>query len=300
MQHPPFLQEGDFIGIVATGRAVDAAQLNRAISFFINCGWRVKTGFTIGRKHFQLGGTEEERLQDINLMIRDPEVRAIFIARGGFGHLEIVDHIDWQSFQKDPKWICGFSDVTVLHNHILQNLGFQTLHCSLPYQWEDQSNDPLNCSSIYHRLKKEEDSTMANSLSIGKKGSGEGVLIGGNLSILHCLMGSHSEPDFAGKILLIEEVDEYLYHVDRMLQTLKRAGKLKQLSGMLVGQFKDMNDHQEPFGANYREIILKHSQSYDFPILFDLPIGHGSKNYGIKLGKKVTINTAEDQPLLNF
>lgn len=299
MQVPPNLKNGDFVGVVASGRAVEAENTHEAVRFFSSCGWRTKTGYTIGEKHYQLGGTEKERIDDFNRMLADPEIRAIFITRGGFGHLNIVDEIDWGLLKKDPKWICGFSDVTVLISHINQNLNMQALHCSMPFQWGNPDFHQKNLTSITSLLAEESIQYAWEGTSLNdEKISGQ--LIGGNLSVLHCLTGSSSFPDFEDKILFIEEVDEYLYHIDRMLVTMKRTGKLKKLKAILAGYFTEIKDHEEPFGADAKEIITKHATSVDIPVFWGFPAGHHKQNYALPMGADVEILRDGKQNILNI
>ncbi len=292
MLRPPLLQEKDFVAIVCTGRRVEPFAITEAAGFFMRSGWRVKTGYTVGNRHHQLGGTPEERADDFNRFLSDPDVRAIFVARGGFGHLDIVDLIDWSLLKNDPKWICGFSDVTVLHAHISRQIGIQSLHCIMPIQFSGEKLVIDSMESAKKILQGVQPHYQWNG-EIGRNGNAEGLLTGGNLSVLFALAGSISEPNTTGKILFLEEVDEYYYHIDRMMCSLKRAGFLENLSGLVAGGFSDLNDHKEPFGETAREIILKHTSGYGYPVAFGFPAGHEALNLALPIGAKTSLKVNE-------
>jgi muramoyltetrapeptide carboxypeptidase len=240
-------------------------------------------GQNLFKENNQFSGTIEQRTADLQNMINDVEIKAILCARGGYGTVQIIDEIDFSSFKKNPKWIIGYSDVTVLHSH-LNNLGIASFHATMPISFENNSNESLQ--SLKNSLLGKSNKIECKSHVLNRLGKVNAEIVGGNLSILYSLLGSNSDIDTEGKILFIEDVDEYLYHIDRMMMNLKRNGKLAKLKGLIVGGMNDMNDNEIPFGKSVEEIIMEHTKEYDYPICFDFPAGHINDNRCIKLGVK--------------
>jgi muramoyltetrapeptide carboxypeptidase len=223
-------------------------------------------------------------------MLDDPEVKAIFSARGGYGAVRIIDTLDFTRFCAHPKWIAGYSDVTVFHAHIQQNFGIQTLHCTMPFSFsKDAASTELMGQALFGRLN--EYTLTAHGLN--RAGNGNGILCGGNLSLVYALAGTSSDIDTAGKILFLEDLDEYLYHIDRMMMQLKRSGKLAPLAGLIVGGMSDMKDNAIPFGKTAEEIIIDAVKEYDYPVCFGFPAGHGEKNFPLFSGRKASLNCGE-------
>lgn len=288
---PPYLKKGDTVALVCTARKLTPEEAQPAIELLESWGLKVKLGKTIGLDNFQLGGTDQERADDFQKMLGDDSVQAIWCARGGYGTVRIIDKIDFSSFLKNPKWIMGFSDVTVLHSHI-HNLGAATLHSIMPFsvpKAEQTAKESLRKALFGESLVYE----ISNS-DYNKKGSTKGVLVGGNLSILYSLLGSKSAINTENKILYIEDLDEYLYHVDRMMMNLKRNGYFDKIKGIIVGGMTDMHDNQIPFGMNAQEIILDVTKEYHIPICFDFPAGHLSDNRALMLGKNIEFEVTKD------
>jgi muramoyltetrapeptide carboxypeptidase len=294
---PPYLQKGDTVALVCTARKFTTEEAQPAIELLQSWGLHVKLGQTIGLDNFQLGGSDQERARDFQEMLDNTEIKAIWCARGGYGTVRIIDKIDFSNFLDNPKWIMGFSDVTVLHSHI-HNLGVATLHSIMPFSVPKA--DEIAKESLRKALFGESISYQISNSSYNKKGKTTGVLVGGNLSILYSLLGSKSAIDTADKILFIEDLDEYLYHVDRMMMNLKRNGYFDKLKGIIVGGMTDMHDNSIPFGRNASEIILDITQEFNFPICFDFPAGHLSDNRALILGKTIDFEVSEQFTKVEF
>lgn len=298
MIRPACLRSGDKVAIVAPARSVTFAEIHPAIRFFTRHEMEVVLGSYIFNSHHQFGGTDDQRRRDLQKMLDDDNIRAIFCARGGYGILRIIDQLDFTRFCMNPKWIVGYSDVTVLHAHIHQCFGVETLHAVMPYNiGHNPSEDALG--TLIDALKGEPFTYEWKSSSFNRPGEAEGVLVGGNLSILYALSGSASSPETSGKILFIEDLDEYLYHLDRMILNLKRSGKLERLAGLLVGGLTDMHDNPVPFGKTACEIIADAVQDYTFPVCFDFPAGHIDNNLALILGRRVRL-TVDKTSALSF
>lgn len=291
MTIPPYLQPGDTIGIVAPARKITPEELTFTVDYFTQQGFRVLFGKHLFNEEHQFSGSDAQRAHDLQVMLNNREVAAILCARGGYGTMRIIDSLDFLSFNLLPKWICGFSDITVLHSHIHTNCDIATLHSTMPISIngnESENLDSLLAALTGNKLHHELTTHLLN-----REGNCDGELIGGNLSILYALANSVSDLDTTKKILFIEDVDEYLYHIDRMLLQLKRSGKLKNLAGLVVGSFTKMHDNPTPFGKTVEEIICEHCEEFDFPLCFNFPAGHGSENVAIKLGVAHNLHVGE-------
>ena len=280
---PPYLKTGDTVIILSTARKISHEEVAPAVKLFESWGLKVRLGNTIGLSDNQYAGTDKQRLDDIQQAVNDESISAIICARGGYGTVRIVDDIDWTGLLKHPKWITGFSDMTYLHVHLNQTLGVQTLHSSVPALFH--RNTPEAIDTIRQHLFGEEVIYDAAWHELNRKGEAKGVLIGGNLSILYSITGTRSGFNTAGKILFIEDIDERLYHLDRMMINLKRSGKLQDLAGLIVGGMTDMSDNAVPFGKTAEEIIMEHVSEFDYPVCFNFPAGHIADNRAVVLGK---------------
>jgi muramoyltetrapeptide carboxypeptidase len=280
---PPYLKTGDTVIILSTARKISHEEVAPAVKLFESWGLKVRLGNTIGLSDNQYAGTDKQRLDDIQQAVNDESISAIICARGGYGTVRIVDDIDWTGLLKHPKWITGFSDMTYLHVHLNQTLGVQTLHSSVPALFH--RNTPEAIDTIRQHLFGEEVIYDADWHELNRKGEAKGVLIGGNLSILYSITGTKSGFNTAGKILFIEDIDERLYHLDRMMINLKRSGKLQDLAGLIVGGMTDMSDNAVPFGKTAEEIIMEHVSEFDYPVCFNFPAGHIADNRAVVLGK---------------
>ncbi|MGB0895817.1 MAG: S66 peptidase family protein [Flavobacteriaceae bacterium] len=297
MKQPQALQRGDLVAIVTTARKIDKDAVQLAIELLESWGLNVVLGRTIGLEDNQYGGTDSDRAIDFQQAMDDPVVKAIWCARGGYGTVRIIDALDFTEFVKQPKWVIGFSDVTVLHSH-LHNIGVQTLHAIMPITVEGNTIDAI--TSLKNDLFG-----MPNNYELpfevgNKLGKETGVLIGGNLSMLYSLLGSKSAIDTTDKILFIEDLDEYLYHIDRMMMNLKRNGYFDNLKGLIVGGMTKMHDNDIPFGKTAEEIILDAVAGYNFPVAFNVPAGHVKDNRSLHFGETVEFNVTDSATQLKF
>jgi muramoyltetrapeptide carboxypeptidase len=296
---PPYLQKGDMIGICCMAGAISVADIQPAINKMEEWGFEIRVGKTVGEKDFTFGGTDAERLQDLQQMMDDPSVKAIMSARGGYGTVRIIDGLDFKKFVTHPKWIIGFSDVTVLHAHLNRNYGIASLHSkmcnSFPEDWSKA--EPMQIETIESIRKCLLGEKMQYTASINvnnKTGIGTGELVGGNLKTLETLAGTKSDLITKGKILFIEDTDEYMYSIDRMLWNLKRTGKLVELKGLIIGGFKlKPDDPNEEFGRTLEEIVLEKVKEYNYPVCFDFPVGHQKNNFALKYSvqHQLTVNS---------
>ncbi len=299
MTQPPHLRPGDTIGICATARKVTAAELEPAIKTLESWGLYVALSPNLFGEDHQFSGTDEQRASDLQQFLDDPQIKAVISARGGYGTLRIIDAIDFTAFRRNPKWIVGYSDITVLHSHIHRNFEIPTLHATMPINFgrDAYSTETLRMALFGEALGYKAENTLPVQ---NRAGDGEGVLAGGNLSLLYALQGSASDIDLQGKILFIEDLDEYLYHVDRMVLSLKRAGKLEGLSGLVVGGMNDMKDNAVPFGKSAEEIIRETVAEYDYPVCFSFPAGHDVRNYALPFGMKARLSVDPGEAILEL
>lgn len=297
MKIPPYLKKGDTIAIVCTARKFFPEDAKPAIELLQSWGLNVKLGRTIGLDSCQLGGSDQERASDFQEQLDNDNIKAIWCARGGYGTVRIIDKIDFTKFKKNPKWIMGFSDVTVLHSHI-NTLGVATLHSIMPFTVPKAPEHVKQ--SFRSSLFGEKIEYVLPTKSYDIKGKATGEIVGGNLSILYSLLGSKSSINTHDKILFIEDLDEYLYHIDRMMYNLKRNGYFDRVKGIIVGSMTDMHDNEIPFGQNEVQIITVIAQEYKIPIAFEFCAGHQKDNRTLKLGTKVAFEVNDKDIILNF
>ena len=281
---PPYLKAGDTLAIAAPARKVSEQEIQPAVCFLREAGFKVHYDDRLFAQCHQFAGDEAVRAGYIQELLDNPEVKAVWFARGGYGSARIIDMLDFTAFQQHPKWLVGYSDVTVFHAHVHQRYGIATLHGTMPINVHDgefgyEANQTLIDALTGRQLSYE---IQAHPLS--RVGEFSAPVVGGNLSILYSLMGSPSEPDTDGKVLFIEDLDEYLYHIDRMMTNLDRSGKLRNLAGLIVGYLSDMHDNTIPYGKNAEEIVAEHCQKYNFPVIFNFPAGHEAMNKAIRMG----------------
>jgi len=292
---PPYITRGDRAAIVAPAGKIDKDVVDFAIKKLESWGLNVVLGEHIFNQHFQYAGNDEERLSDFQKALDDVNIKAILCARGGYGLIRIVDKLDFTSLQKNPKWIIGFSDITILHSFVHSNFGIETLHATMAAGLKDDISAEMLRKSLFGESLSYERETHP----LSKPGDTKGILVGGNLAILCSLIGSVSDIDTEGKILLIEDVGEYLFRLDRMMWTLKRSGKLDKLAGLIVGDFNDMKDNDSPFGKSAYEIISEAVDAYNYPVCFGFPAGHQKDNRALILGREVNLSIG-DKTTLNF
>jgi muramoyltetrapeptide carboxypeptidase len=291
MQKPPNLKQGDKIAIVSTARKLSLKELQPGIDVLKAWGLEVVLGENLFKTEHQFAGTTEQRVADFQHAMDDENIKAILCARGGYGTVKIIDELDFSNFVKASKWIIGYSDVTVLHNHINQNFNIETLHAAMPFGFKNNTAEAL--ASIKKVLFGENLVYQFNTHPLNKNGEGEGVLVGGNLSIIYSLTGTKSQLDTKGKILFIEDLDEYLYHIDRMMMNLDRAGMLSDLAGLVVGGMTDMNDNAVPYGKTAKEIILEVVKHYHYPVCFGFFAGHIDDNRALIMGAKAELSVGK-------
>jgi muramoyltetrapeptide carboxypeptidase len=297
MTTPANLQKGDTVAILATARKNVDNNLKPAIDLLHSWGLEVVIGKTIGLDNNQLAGTDEQRAADFQEQLDNPNIKAIWCVKGGYGTVRIIDLLDFTKFKQHPKWIVGFSDITVLHNH-LNTMGFKTLHAVMPItvpRATKEAIETLRLSLFGNKLEYEITTAPMNKL-----GKASGELVGGNLSILYSLLGSPSAIDCRDKILFIEDLDEYLYHIDRMMMNLKRNGCLESIKGIVVGSMTKMKDNDIPWGKNALQIIEDVTKNYTIPIIYNFPAGHIQDNRALVLGSTVAIEVTPTKSSLTF
>ena len=288
IQFPPALQRGQRVALVSPARKISAAELTPAIETLQGWGLEVVLGESIAGEHHQFAGDDNLRRRDFQQQLDDPSIRAILCARGGYGTARIVDELDFFRFTAHPKWVAGFSDITVLNSHLLA-LNHASIHGVMPVLFH-QAGGELALESLRRALFGE--APLAIEVpphALNRHGTATGELVGGNLSLLHTSTGTASQASFAGRILFLEDLDEYLYHIDRMLLHLHRSGQLTGLAGLVVGHFSAMRDNTIPFGSTALEIIDSYARRYDFPVGYGFPVGHEADNRALVVGQTVQL-----------
>lgn len=294
---PPYLKKGDTIAIVATARKhVDTVMFETKV-LLESWGLHIKLGSSIGLSNHQLAGTDQQRAADLQQQLDDPSVKAIWCVRGGYGTVRMVDLLDFSKFKHNPKWLIGFSDVTVLHAQI-NKMHIETLHAFMPINLNKVTEAAKN--SLFCTLFGEPLSYTIATDSLNVKGEASGELVGGNLSILYSLSGTASMPNFKNKILYIEDLDEYLYHVDRMMMNLERNGVFKDIKGLVVGGMTQMKDNTTPWGKDAYGIIQEITKKYNVPTIYHFPAGHIDDNQTLILGREVKLIVDENYSRLIF
>jgi len=291
MIRPPYLKKGDAIGIAATARKITEEEIFGAISAMNQAEFRTVLADNIFSVSDQFAGSDHQRADGVNQLLRNPEVKAIWCARGGYGSVRLIDKIDWDAFAATPKWLCGFSDVTALHNHLQQDLNIQSIHAEMMLGFN--KNTAAAHQSLLNALVGLENSYVFKGNLLNVNGRAQGEIVGGNLSVIYSMLGSRAQLNTAGKILFLEDLDEYLYHIDRMMMALKRAGMLESITALIVGGMSDMRDNAIPFGKTAEEIILDAVAEYDFPICFNFPAGHVKDNRALVFGATAEIEIGE-------
>jgi muramoyltetrapeptide carboxypeptidase len=296
---PPYLQKGDTIGIVCPAGYMAAEKIQTCINTLQEWGYLVKVGKTVGGdSQTYFSGTDEERLTDFQEMLDDDGVKAILCARGGYGTGRIIEQINFDKFKKLPKWIIGYSDITVLHSHLYTNFNISSLHSPMAGAFNEEGYKNEYVLSLKNVLKGKKIRYAIPAHELNRKGEAIGELVGGNLALLAHLTGTNSDIKTKGRILFIEDVGEYSYNVDRMLYQLKRSGKLSKLAGLFIGGFTDMKDTERPFGKSVYDIIQDIIREYAYPVCFDFPVSHTDKNYALKIGVGYKLKVGKSKVLL--
>lgn len=296
MIQPLFLKPGDRVAIAAPARKISQQELAPAVKLLQSWGLEVVIPEHLFDEENQFAGSDDTRAALMQHLLDAPDIRAIFCARGGYGTVRIIDRLDFSNFAESPKWLVGYSDITMLHSHIHRHLGIETLHATMPINISDKElRHPSPAVETMRRQMFGESLEYAcPAHKFNRTGKATGLLVGGNLSMLYSLCGSESDIDTAGKILFIEDLDEYLYHIDRMMMNLKRCGHLTHLAGLVVGQMSDMHDNSIPFGRTAEEIVRDAVAEYGYPVCFNFPAGHnGTENRALKLGHSTTLMVGE-------
>uniref|UniRef100_UPI00356173E0 S66 peptidase family protein n=1 Tax=Mariniphaga sediminis TaxID=1628158 RepID=UPI00356173E0 len=300
MKTPPFLKPGDKIRIVSPAGKVKEKFVLPAVKWFEKQGYRVELGEHVFASHFQFAGTDRQRLEDLQTALDDPEAAAIVCSRGGYGTVRIISKLDYSKLMEYPKWIVGFSDISILHA-CLNNHEMATIHGAMPRYFFDKKGTPNeNLQSLMQLLTGKGASYSIPAAQGDRQGRTTGELIGGNLSIISSMQGTRCELNTAGKILFLEGIDEFLYHTDRMMHQLKLSGKLKNLAGLILGSFTDMKDNESPFGKTIHEIIAEAVEEFSFPVCYDFPAGHDGKNLALAFGKKWELDVTKTHSTLSL
>ena len=287
---PPYLQKGDTIGIVCPSGAMPVERVSECIRVLNeDWGFTTKVGKTVGNKFNYFSGTDEDRLDDLQQMLDDDEIKAVLCARGGYGMTRIIDKINFKKFKKQPKWIIGYSDITVLHSHLYSQYYISSLHSPMAGAFNEEGYKNEFVQSLKNALEGKKLKYQCPVHEFNRRGEAIGELVGGNLALLAHLTGTDSDIKTRGRILFIEDVGEYLYNIDRMMYQLKRSGKLNKLAGLIVGKFSDMKDTERPFGQTAEEVIRDIVKEYDYPVCFNFPVSHEKENYAVKIGVKYTL-----------
>jgi muramoyltetrapeptide carboxypeptidase len=294
---PPYLKKGDKIAITCPAKKLPHPMTD-AVDLLQSWGLEVVLGETVDASYHQFAGDDELRARDMQTFINDDSIKAIIAARGGYGTIRMIDKVDFSHFAKNPKWLVGFSDITILHTHLYSNYNTQSIHGQMPVNIPDASSKSLE--TLRKALFGEDIHYHLDAHALNRNGEAEGILIGGNLSLLAAVAGSVSDIDYSGKILFIEDVGEYLYSVDRMIRTLDRAGKLKNLAGLIVGGFTEIKDNDIPFGQTVGEIIMDVVAGYNYPVCFDFPAGHIPDNRSLILGRMMRLSVTNDEVNIHY
>ena len=298
MKQVPFLHQGSKIGIVAPARRVTPEEMQFAIDWLKENGFVPVYDDRLFVVHHIFAGNDDFRASVFQEYIDNEQIEAIWLARGGYGSIRIIDQLDFTKFLEHPKWIIGFSDTTVIHGK-LSRLGIPSLHASMPFFFTNKT--PEAKQSLLDALLGKPLHYVFPAYELNRVGQMEGEIVGGNLSVLYSMMGSNTFPELEDKILFIEEVDEYIYHIDRMMHGLRRAGKLEHLKGLIVGGLTQIHDNSDPFGMTVEEVIAKAVIDYDYPVCFGFPAGHFDDNRALSFGQKSRIEvTAEGSVFLSY
>jgi muramoyltetrapeptide carboxypeptidase len=302
LSQPPYLKAGDTVAIVAPSGILKSreGEINKAKSLLESWGLKVQVGDHIFEQNHHFAGTDQQRASDLQRVMDDPNISAIWCARGGYGTVRILDKLNYSRFKERPKWIIGYSDITALHNQV-HNEGYQSIHALMCTSLSDPPDEIKTSISTF------KNAVFGNALSyqlegstFNRAGEAQGQLVGGNLTILHTMLGSETSIDTHGKILFIEEIGEYKYHIDRMLQSLKRAGYFEQCAGLIVGDMSKLRKNTTKWGSSVEELIIDALAEYDFPIAFNMPAGHEQDNRALILGRSIELKVTKTNASVNF
>jgi muramoyltetrapeptide carboxypeptidase len=297
---PPYLKKGDLIGITCPAGYLYTFKAKRCIETLQEWGFEVMVGKTVGSaSNNYFSGTDEERLQELQAMLDEPSIKAILFGRGGYGCSRIIDQLNFKKFKKNPKWLVGFSDITVFHNHLHARMAISSIHGPMAGAFNlKKKESEAYILSIKNALTGKKIHIECDAKPLNRSGVTNATLVGGNLTLIVNMIGTRSEINTKNKILFIEDLGEHKYNIDRLMVQLKRSGKLKDLKGLIVGGFTDIRDTERPFGKTIEEIIAEAVSEYDFPVCFGFPISHGKENYAVKIGVEYQLKINSDKTTL--
>lgn len=298
MKTPPFLKTNDLVAITAPAKYIDSKLIENAVKLIEKRGYRVYTGKHILGQHGRFSGSDQERTEDFQSALNNPEVKAIICARGGYGTVRIIGHLNWRKFRLAPKWICGFSDITVFHN-LAQLNKTGSIHSTVPLDFPHGEYNP-SLESLFDALEGTPLHYKLKPAAENQAGSAKAPVVGGNLSVFSSLIGTSADIDTSGKILFLEEISEYDYKVDRMLFTLKAAGKLDNLAGLIVGGFSDIKKSDNGLMLETSELITEKIAKGKFPVCFNFPAGHIKQNMAIPFGEPAALDVEKDKTYISF
>lgn len=297
---PPILKAGDAVGIVAPARKITWEEVQPALTLLQSWRLRVVMGDHLFGDYHQFSGTDKQRGRDFQQMIENPEIKAILCARGGYGTIKLLDYINLRDLQREPKWLVGYSDITVLHSILNSWFKMETIHGTMPINFPSSGVSSISTESLRRVLFGESPIYNFQAHQLNRTGIAKGELCGGNLSVLYSISATDADIITNDKILFIEDLDEYLYHIDRMMMNLRRSGKLSGLAGLVVGGMTSMNDNTIPFGRNAYEIIRLAVADYNYPVCFGFPAGHQDENLALIMGRSATLNVQDNECSLAF
>lgn len=280
---PPYLQKGDCIGITCPAGYMDAQRAQACIKTLQDWDFEVMVGKTLGsRSKNYFSASDAGRRDELQAMLDDENIKAILFGRGGYGMGRIIDQLDFTRFKKNPKWVIGFSDITVLHSHLYSKVKVASLHAPMAAAFNDGENEFIQ--SLHRAITGKKAKYSCAAHPFNRSGITSAELVGGNLALLAHVTGTPSAINTKNKILFIEDTGEYIYNIDRMMYQLKRSGQLNGLAGLIIGGFTDMKDTERPFGKTVYEVIKEIVAGYDYPVCFGFPVSHGKENYALKVG----------------
>jgi len=291
---PPYLKKGATIGITCPAGYMPKEKAQTCIDTLQQWGFTVMVGKTLGSESTNyFSGTDEERLFELQAMLDSEEINAILCGRGGYGLSRIVDQLNFTKFKKKPKWVIGYSDITVLHCHLHSKLKIASLHSPMAAAFNDGVKGNEYIDSLHKAITGKKAKYKSGVYAFNKAGKAAGELVGGNLALLVNMIGTKSEPATKNKLLFIEDIGEYIYSTDRMMMQLKRSGKLDNLAGLIVGNFTDTKDTERPFGKTVYQAIYDIIKEYSYPVCFNFPVGHAKENYALKTGAQYVLTVAD-------
>lgn len=300
-KRPLFLEKGDTIIIVAPSGVVrEPAAIHKAKNMLDDWGFEVLLGPNTFNNNYHFAGTDQERAADMQWALDHPTAKAIWCAKGGYGSVRIIDRLDFTKFLQKPKWLIGYSDFTVFHSHV-HNLKVQTLHAPMPVNFRNEwMSIETSINSLKETIMGELPKYRFKYSKYNQLGTIKGLLVGGNLTLLENLIGTASDIDTTNKIIFIEEIGEYKYHLDRLLRALDRSGHFKKCAGLILGDFSDIKANEPAYGKIVEEIVTEISNQYQFPVAFNFPAGHELLNLPLIFGAKATLKVTENYSQLTF